>query len=139
MSKYAPLADHLKTIPGQQIPMTFAEIERALGFPLPASKVYQAWWSNSPSNNPMTRVWLDAGFRTESVDTGREKLVFRRGTRSAADSSWTHPRGVEEPAEAFDRRQGFVERIQARLAGTVTIAPGVDLCEPTGEIWDAER
>jgi prevent-host-death family protein len=25
------------------------------------------------------------------------------------------------------------------LRGTVRIAPGVDLTEPTGEIWDAER
>jgi antitoxin (DNA-binding transcriptional repressor) of toxin-antitoxin stability system len=25
------------------------------------------------------------------------------------------------------------------MRGTVTIAPGVDLTEPTGEIWDAER
>ena len=25
------------------------------------------------------------------------------------------------------------------MRGTVTVAPGVDLTEPTGEIWDAER
>jgi hypothetical protein len=24
------------------------------------------------------------------------------------------------------------------MRGTVTVAPGVDLTEPTGEIWDAE-
>jgi prevent-host-death family protein len=25
------------------------------------------------------------------------------------------------------------------MVGTVTIAPGVDLTEPTGEVWDAEQ
>jgi|GEM_PF-750796 len=25
------------------------------------------------------------------------------------------------------------------MRGTVTVAPGVDLTEPTGELWDAER
>lgn len=38
-----------------------------------------------------------------------------------------------------DRGRFILDRIRERLGGTVTIMPGVDLTEPTGEIWDAER
>jgi hypothetical protein len=34
---------------------------------------------------------------------------------------------------------GTVHQLQSRLAGTVTVADGVDLTEPTGEIWDADQ
>jgi antitoxin (DNA-binding transcriptional repressor) of toxin-antitoxin stability system len=37
-------------------------------------------------------------------------------------------RGVEE--ECVD--------LWGAMSGTVTVAPGVDLTDPTGEIWDAE-
>ncbi len=36
-----------------------------------------------------------------------------------------------EDDEAFD--------LWGAMRGTVTVAPGVDLTEPTGEIWDAEQ
>lgn len=137
-SKYAPLASHLANHAGDRIPMRFSEIEAALGFPLPASKVYPAWWSNSPSNNPMTRVWLEAGFETENVDTGAERLVFRRA-KSTPSHRPANP-GMEEPAA---RRAapgpGILDRIRAALGGTVTVMPGVDITAPTGEVWDAER
>lgn len=47
-------------------------------------------------------------------------------------------RHAKPPAEA-DRGRLILDRIRERLGGTVTIMPGVDLTEPTGEIWDAER
>lgn len=34
--------------------------------------------------------------------------------------------------------QNWLDRLRKELAGTVTIPPGVDITEPTGEIWDAE-
>jgi hypothetical protein len=42
-------------------------------------------------------------------------------------------------AHAPSRSAGFLKRIRQEMAGTVTIPPGVDVTEPTGEIWDAER
>ena len=57
--------------------------------------------------------------------------------------------GVEEKTTPFDhskwspgdgdRGRFILERIRQRLGGTVTVMPGVDLTEPTGEVWDAER
>ncbi|MEA2936481.1 MAG: hypothetical protein QOD74_3127, partial [Variibacter sp.] len=59
--------------------MTFAEIERITGSKLPPKAQHQrAWWSNNPSNNVMTKVWLEAGYETERVDMAGRKLVFRR-------------------------------------------------------------
>ena len=59
--------------------MTFAEIERVIGGKLPPNSLnIPAWWSNNPSNNVMTKVWLSAGFRTEQVDVKSRKVVFRR-------------------------------------------------------------
>ena len=122
MTKYEPLASFLSGCSTEEIPMTFGDIERVIGAPLPNSKRYPAWWSNNPSNNVMTQVWLDAGFQTERVDTTNGRLVFRR----------VAPK-VEPPAH---RGASLRERLAA--LGPVWIAEGVDITAPTGEVWDAE-
>ena len=134
MSKYEPLAKFLQENRTSEIPMTFAEIEKVIGFNLPekASGI-RAWWSNNSSNNVMTKAWLSAGYMTERVDMDSRRLVFRRmidSPRPTSTSSTPPPSG---------RSIGFLDRIRRELGGTVTIMPGVDLTEPTGEIWDAER
>lgn len=132
MSKYAPLTDFLAKAPGTEVPMTFADIERVTGHVLPASKQYPAWWSNNPSNNVMTKAWLAAGFQTERVDVGQGRLVFRRVRKTSAPAL---PEGVPPSRQG----PGLLERIRARLGGTVTIPAGVDLTNPSGEAWDAEQ
>jgi hypothetical protein len=135
MGKYEPLERFLRETRGAEVPITFGEIERIIGGKLPpVAHAHRAWWSNNPSNNVMTKSWLAAGFQTERVDMGGEKLVFRRV--SAASTS--EP-GVAEAPGAAAPRPGLVERLRARLGGTVKVAPGVDLTQPTGEVWDAER
>ena len=132
MGKYDPLKTFLETSSGDDIPMTFEEVEKVLGAPLPGSQRYPAWWSNNPSNNTMTQVWLDAGFRTERVDTTARRLVFRRVKPPSA------PLSVAGSAQAPPSGGGIIERLQRALAGTVRIAPGVDLTEPLDESWDAQ-
>jgi hypothetical protein len=130
MGKYDPLKAFLEASGAEEVPMTFEEIEALLGAALPRSRQYPAWWSNNPSNNVMTQVWLDAGYRTERVDTEARRVVFRR-VRHAA------PERPDKPATS--RRVGdVIARLQRALAGTVRVADGVDLTEPTGETWDAE-
>ena len=141
MGRYEPLRAFLDAQAGDRIQLTFQEVENILSVALPASKRYPAWWSNNPSNNPMTKVWLAAGFVTEQVDTAGERLVFRR---AEADRP-----GLEEAAQPFrttpvgspggSPQKGWLAELRAELAGTVTFAPGFDPTEPTGEIWDAER
>jgi len=124
MGKYEPLQQFLEARDAAEVPMTFAEIEKVLGAKLPPSKQYPAWWSNNPSNNVMTRAWLAAGFQTERVDTARERLVFRRSRPSQ-----TRTEAAPRPT--------LLERIEAKLGGSVTIPAGVDVTEPTGDVWDA--
>lgn len=129
MSKYEPLTQFLSAQRAQEVPMSFSEIERILGFRLPekASGI-RAWWSNNPSNNVMTKAWLAAGFVTERVDMGSRRLVFRK---AAATSATRAPR----PGRSI----GFLDRIRTQLGGTVTIPDSVDITAPTGETWDADR
>src|SRR6202047_4968894 len=83
-----------------EMPMTFSEIERVIVAKLPPnSPQYPAWWSNNPSNNVMTKVWLSAGFRTAQVDVKSRKVVFRRveekPTKPTETSSPPHARKGE--------------------------------------------
>lgn len=133
MSRYEPLEHFLRERRQAEVPMTFEEIERVIGRRLPKSAhTHRAWWSNNPSNNVMTRSWLAAGYVTEQVDMGSQTLVFRRERRSLSPISPapTAPRTV---------KLGVIDRLRAALAGTVTVAPGVDLTQPVGGPWDAER
>ena len=108
--------------------MSFADIERVIGLPLPLkAKESRAWWSNNPSNNVMTKVWLGAGYMTERVDIASRRLVFRR---AKAGVEWP-PQHSSAPTEGERIHPAF-----GCMQGTVTIAPGVDLTEP---LWLYEQ
>lgn len=125
MGKYTRLGEFLRAQRSKEVPMTFAEIERVIGGKLPpSSPQYPAWWSNNPSNNVMTKVWLDAGFRTEQVDVKSRKVVFRRIEQKAAEAPLL-PRA----------RKGEHHPILGALKGLVRIPPGVDLTEPADPDW----
>lgn len=103
--------------------MSFDEIESVLGFPLPAvARSSRAWWSNNPSNNVMTGVWIGAGFRSEQVDMSAATVVFRRAATSAP------PR----PATAEHER---LSPLFGCLKGTVRRAPDLDLTAPADPAW----
>ncbi|MDI6028081.1 hypothetical protein QBK99_17980 [Corticibacterium sp. UT-5YL-CI-8] len=133
MSKYYRLKDFLNDQDRDHIPMTFSDIEKVLEFELPASKQYPAWWSNNPSNNPMTREWLDAGYETQSVNTAGGRLVFRRVMKVPRQNVSTSPEDVGN--ENRERRPlhpgiGFMK-------GLITIEEGFDVSGPfSDEAWD---
>lgn len=135
MGQYDPLRDHLAGKAAAEVPMTFAEIEKVIGRPLPASaRRHRAWWSNNPSNSVITHAWLDAGYQTERVDMASHRLVFRKAGRAGRDrkSAARSKPGMRDGQALFDALYGSMK-------GTMTIMPGVDLTAPTGEIWDAEQ
>lgn len=127
-TKYAPLTDYLAARQGRPITMTFGDVERVVGRPLPASKHYRAWWSNNPTNNVMTRAWLAAGFKTANVDITAERLTFmpaEPGTPSNA------PGGRPEGGSS-GRHPAW-----GSLRNTVTWT--VDLTLPVEAEWEADR
>ena len=132
MSKYAALRHFLEGQRSERVPMTFAEIEKVLGFKLPNSQRYPAWWSNNATNNVMTNEWLAAGFKTEQVDVSGRKLVFRRTTSL----------GLAEEGGRFDETQSSETKRPRRhpgfglMKGLTKVAPGTDLTAPTGEEWE---
>ncbi len=139
MSKYEPLAVHLRGSDQASVSMTFAAIERIVGVKLPPSAYkYRAWWSNNPSNSVITHAWLDAGYKTANVDMPGRKLVFRKFLPDEPSTEIGDRRHVQDGAsEAV--ATGFFSRVFGALKGTVTVTPGTDLTSPVGEDWDAAR
>jgi hypothetical protein len=130
MSKYEPLRRFLQTKATETVPMTFGEVEAILGFKLPPSHGYRAWWSNNSFNNVMTNEWLAAGYKTEQVDIVGRKLVFRRSRSGPSKSIKAEPRTADPKDRKPRRHPGF-----GLMKGLTTIASGTDLTAPTGADW----
>ncbi len=129
--KYEPLETFLRAQTADAVPLTFSEVERILQAELPPSaRKHPAWWSNNSTGHVNALAWLGAGFKAEQLDLSAGKLVFRRQSAPAIPASH---------AGVVPSQPGFLDRIRARLAGTVTVMPGVDLTAPMDEVWDAER
>ncbi|HEX4159759.1 MAG TPA: hypothetical protein VHY79_14930 [Rhizomicrobium sp.] len=141
MGKYEALGQFLKGQPTNEVPLSFSEIERVIGSTLPHSAyAHRPWWSNNPSNSAMTRVWLEAGFRTERVDMAAKKLVFKRLRGSPEPDSSP----VVAPAtNNGDKHEDSPERekkprrhpLFGALKGTFTIDPDWDLTQPAMPEW----
>jgi hypothetical protein len=140
MSKYDPLGSYLRQQSAELVPLKFEEIERILGTQLPErSQRYPAWWSNNPSNNVMTKVWLDAGYRSEQVDISGRQLVFRRVRSPKGEKRTVAPTPPPpEPAEPADVEHGGPPRrhpLFGALKGLLRIMPGTDLTKPADPTW----
>ena len=93
MSKYSPLRHYLEASQADETPMTFADVERVLGFGLPYSaRTHQAWWANETRGSHVQKqAWLRAGWKTSRVDLTGEKLVFVRENSKKASSLMRAP------------------------------------------------
>ena len=140
MSKYSALGSYLSKQFGSEIPMTFAQIEKVTGVKLPPkAQHHRAWWSNNPSNNVMTKVWLDAGFQTEQVDMASRKLVFKRKDRGAGSPPSDTAGGMSEESREFTPPENVTRHpALGAMKGSFTIEPGYDLTKPvyTDEEWE---
>lgn len=141
-SKYQPLTDFLLAHAGQELRMSFSEIERIVDAPLPArSKANRAWWSNNPNNSVLTKAWLAAGFRTEKVDMAAEMLSFvpaekTEGFSEMPQSSFASPKVSKAavPGHQPRRHPAF-----GSLKGTSIVLPGVDLTAPVlDDAWERD-
>lgn len=136
--KYEALETFLADKGFEEIPLSFSEIEKIIGRKLPPSaRKHRPWWSNNPSNSAMTRAWLEAGYKTERVDMGSEKLVFRRMRRKP--STPTPPAAPSAPAASAEARPQGRFPLLGCLKGSVRVMPGVDLTEPVDVTWNAQE
>jgi len=133
VSKYDPLGDFLRSQYGDEVRIRFADIEKVLGFSLPASaRSHRPWWSNNPDNSAITKVWLEAGFRTEQVNMAGETLVF---ARSKKEGSMTGFGEADTASPAVVGQSLPPHPAFGAMKGMITIMPGVDLTAPADPEW----
>ena len=87
MGKYEPLSRYLAGVDEDSWDASFGEIERILGFSLPASAHdHRAWWANNRrGNHSQTEGWLGAGWETREVDQARKRVRFGRNRKPRGD------------------------------------------------------
>lgn len=77
-SRYAGIGEYLKSQSGPTASASFADLEQAIGNTLPASaERHRAWWANT-ERNTQARVWMEEGWRVDSVDFDQRKVSFSR-------------------------------------------------------------
>src|SRR5688572_5557984 len=88
MGRYDPLRDYLREQQLREVSLTFAEIEKIVGHPLPstARSDYRhrrvAWWTNEAQKaraQVQCRAWLDAGY-TAHAGYPNPRVTFRKAT-----------------------------------------------------------
>lgn len=136
MAKYDGLLKLLEDAT-DDVELTFEQIEKKLGFALPASaRRYSAWWSNSGGTHVQAAAWMDAGYRTADVDVGAGRVRFVPH----------HGSGFEEMKQAKFDPEPVAARAQSKgpdghhpaygaLKGLITIPPDVDLTQPALDDW----
>ncbi len=83
--KYLPLGAHLRRLAGEHsdVTLTFAEIERIIGAPLPRGSQSVPFWQGVHSKAPpRARAWLDAGFVAQP-DLTHGRIRFHRQAPAA--------------------------------------------------------
>lgn len=79
MGKYDLLESYLRRRGDEEFELSFADIGRIIGGPLPHSASRPQWWANEAdpnSRHTQRRAWRDAGY--ESFLLPRERVLFRR-------------------------------------------------------------
>ena len=76
--KYRGLAEYLYQKWDKKIEMSYIEIERALGFSLPATayNLPQSYWANTETHSYAKGSWLAVGYKAKVI--GKERICFER-------------------------------------------------------------
>lgn len=78
--KYRPLWEYLGGVKELRLTMSFNEVERVLGFPLPpSSRHHQPHWYGY-KGSAVARAIIDAGWKAQNVDLVSEHVTFAKVT-----------------------------------------------------------
>ncbi|PUA29897.1 MAG: hypothetical protein B0W54_04965 [Cellvibrio sp. 79] len=80
-TKYLPLDGWFRTQPAskRQLTVTFEQVEKILGAPLPASSVKPSWWTNVyPKIQSHRTCWLNHGWLVDEYDPASKAVKFIR-------------------------------------------------------------
>jgi hypothetical protein len=156
--KYEALKTHLARNAARRVSMTFAEVAKVIGKPLPASAYrYPSWWANDAAHHAQARAWAEAGYRTENVDLKEQRVEFVRIEKSITrrapvkrhpmigamkgtfkidpekEQLGTERPGVREMQKTYEHQPGPPYKVHpayGALKGTFTIDPEWDLTNP---------
>jgi hypothetical protein len=107
VGKYEPLAERLRSHPEDEWTATFGDIEKVLGFPLPASaRTYREWWANQRGEgHSQKKGWQDAGWQVSKVALAHERVTFRRVSNQVERGGANEGDSLEE---LMDRAGGLL-------------------------------
>ena len=78
MAKYDPLQRYLSSQPEGGCSLTFSQIEKIIGAPLPPSaRRHKSWWGND-NTHVQAQTWMGAGWMTDPPRLEEEIVLFRR-------------------------------------------------------------
>lgn len=139
MSRYEQLADYLEGLVGDRAVLSFSEVERLIGSPLPASaRKLRTWWSNDATHSQARRGWLSAGWRVIGVDMEAGAVEFmRRGgpsTPPARGEAGFSALAAEALGRIYGVRLYREVSMEVRLRGGGSLKRVFDLASPDGSI-----
>jgi hypothetical protein len=125
MSKYDPLSARLAGHAGPEWRASFAELEAALGFPLPKGALTgKTWWKNDAAA-PHARAWRTSGWEVAEVDQAQGLVTFRKIAGPVAAPA-RPPSTTDEPA-ILKRLDATPKWNLALVASGLAIAAGLSL------------
>jgi hypothetical protein len=144
MSKYQALTSYLANAGFNEIPMTFSEVQKVIGSPLPRSATaHRPWWANEAQGHVHAKAWLNAGYETSQVDMAARKLVFKRIAKSKVTAR-KHGGGMLDTTREFKQMEAGELKprrhpLFGAMKGTFTlVSPRGDEPPPDDpESWEA--
>jgi hypothetical protein len=121
MAKYDPLKDRLRDTRGDEVRLSFKDIEALIGAGLPkGAREKRTWWANDDTGH--AAAWTTAGFEAD-VDLDSETVVYRRAGSDEGgymDHAYElYETGVEQARELFAAGAGQVREAWGRASPTV--------------------
>jgi len=78
-SKYTKLAKYLSETGLNGVTLSFDDVEKILGFPLPESAhKLRMWWANDKTHSQAKRGWMAANYLVDNVDFQNKTVTFVR-------------------------------------------------------------